>query len=412
MDLTCRTEDGCSVYTAARGSEVLGYVAIHSTVAGRSCGGLRMLPDVSEGEICGLARVMTLKYGLLGLPQGGAKAGVRGDPDAPQPQRRGRLVEFAQAITPLVRARAFVPCADMGTDAADIRHVLAAAGVRVRRRQLRADSSGYYTAVSVQAGAVQSARHMGLDLRRCTVAIEGFGKVGVPLCELLAEQGANVVAISTSRGAIYNPRGLDTTRLVQLAGEVGSRVVETYPQADRIDRSALLELPVDLLCPCGRGGSISDRNAMRIVARIICAGANNPVTPEAQDLLAARGILCLPDFVTNCGGVLGGTMEFASIGRRKIAHFIGRYLGASIAAMLEQSARSGVPARAIADSIALSRFKTIKRRAEHPNLPGRLFALGLALYGHGLLPSVLTEPLAEGYFRRLLAPLLKERARP
>ena len=178
MTLDIRTRDGSTVYTAARNGNVLGYVAVNSTVAGRSCGGVRMMPDLTEDEVRALARAMTLKYGYLGLPQGGAKAGVIGDPEAPEGERRTILGEFAREIAPLLRARAFIPSTDMGTSNADIRFMLESAGVKVRRRELLGNSSGYYTAVSAVAGVAEAARRAGLALSRATAAVEGFGRVG------------------------------------------------------------------------------------------------------------------------------------------------------------------------------------------------------------------------------------------
>ena len=405
MGLTCRTHGDCTVYTAERNGEVLGFVAVHTTVAGRSCGGLRMMPDVSEEEVCGLARAMTLKYGLLGLPQGGAKGGVRGDPDLSQDARRRRLVEFAEEAGPILRDRRFAPCADMGTDALDMRHMLGAVGVRVGTRELRVNSSGLYTALSVLAGAVEGARHRGMDLSRSTAAIEGFGKVGGPLGSLLAGRGVKVVAVSTSRGALYNPKGLDVARLTDLSREHGSLVIEKYAGADRMDRADLLELPVDMLCPCARHDCINTANAPKIRAGIICPGANNPVTPEAHASLTSRGVLCLPDFLTNSGGVLGGTMEFASIGQRGIEAVIGTCLGAGIASILREADRTGKTPAELAREIAMKRFSETKFAAEHPKPASRIFSAGLALYRNGIVPGFVTAPLAERYFRRLVEPL-------
>src|SRR3989304_5438495 len=115
MDLILKKENDYRIFTAVHDGNVLGYVAIDSTVRDRSCGGLRMLPDIDEAEIRALARSMTLKYGFLGLPQGGAKAGVRCDPEAPKEERRQRLATFGQAIAPLLLSRIYVPGTDMGT---------------------------------------------------------------------------------------------------------------------------------------------------------------------------------------------------------------------------------------------------------------------------------------------------------
>jgi len=403
MDLILKEKNGCRIFTAVHNSNTLGYVAIDSTIGGRSCGGLRMLPDIDEAEIRALARTMTLKYGFLGLPQGGAKAGVIGNPEAPEAERLKRLAEFGHAIADLLRTRAYIPNADMGTQNNDIRYMLNAVGIHVGRCELQNNSSGYYTACSVLAGVLQSSRHIGLDLSRCTVAIEGFGNVGRPLASLLSNADIKVVAISTSQGALYDPSGLEVDWLVRLADEAGSRVVEVYREAEFIDREALLELPVDILCPCARWNSIHSGNATRISAHIICPGANNPVTPEAESTLFKRGVLCLPDFVTNCGGVLGGTMEFASVSREKITAFIDRHIGARIAWLLKEAEAKCVLPREVAVPLALQRFQQVRQGAHHPTPIGRLFKAGLELYRRGWIPGPLVGTLSQYYFKRTLA---------
>lgn len=403
MDLNFEQENDCRVFTAVHNGNVLGYVAIDSTVDGRSCGGVRMLPDIDEAEIRALARSMTLKYGFLGLPQGGAKAGVFGNPEAPHEERLKRMVEFGHATEALLHNRTFIPNPDMGTQSADIRHMLNSVGVSVGRHELQNNSSGYYTAHSVLAGAVQSAGHIGLNLSRCTAAIEGFGNVGRPLASLLVRAGIKVVAISTSRGALYNPQGLDVDRLFQLADEAGSRVVEVYRDAEFINREALIELPVNILCPCARWNSIHSGNAPHISAAIICPGANNPITPEAEITLFERGVLCLPDFVTNCGGVLGGTMEFASVSREKITTFIDRHIGERISWLLNETKAKSVLPRDVAIPLALHRFEKVAQSAAHPTPLGRLFKVGLELYRRGWIPGPLVGALSLYYFKRILA---------
>jgi glutamate dehydrogenase/leucine dehydrogenase len=156
----------------------LGFVVVDSSVRGRARGGLRLVQDVSELELREAARAMTLKYGLLGLPQGGAKAGLRGDPEAPPAERRERLLRFARAIEPLLRASVYVPDADLGTRADDIRWMMQTLGLPVRAHDWRANRSGDYTAASCVAAARAALASRGRSLRDCRVAIEGFGSVG------------------------------------------------------------------------------------------------------------------------------------------------------------------------------------------------------------------------------------------
>ncbi|HWP92030.1 MAG TPA: Glu/Leu/Phe/Val dehydrogenase dimerization domain-containing protein [Thermodesulfobacteriota bacterium] len=386
--------------TVSEGPEVLGYVAVDSTVNNRSRGGLRMLPDIDKEEMTGLARAMTLKYGFLGLPQGGAKAGVIYDPEAPITERQERLARFGQAISSILRKRIYIPAADMGTNNSDIRLMLKAVGVEVKARELRGISSGYYTALTVFAAAKEALNHFAIDIHKSSIAIEGFGSVGSELAGLFYQAKSRVVAISTSRGAIYNSDGLDVELLRKLYGQAGSHLVNLYPRAEHIDKSELLELPVDLLSPCARHHSIHLGNVDRVKALIICAGANNPVTPEAERILFNRGVMCLPDFVTNSGGVLGGTMEFASIDREKIADFIERRMSTSIAWLINEANRQGVMPSEIAVPMALHRFRQVQKKSERPRLGDWLFGAGLELYRRGWIPGRVVSSLSLPYFEK------------
>jgi len=391
------------VCAVRRGEQPLGWVVIDSSVAGTSCGGLRLLPDVSESEMRGLARAMTLKYGLLGLPQGGAKAGVIGDPEASRESRRTTLAAFAEAIAPMLRQKVFMPHTDMGTDIGDIAFMLEGVGIQLPRRQRRRSDSGLYTAMTVFCGVQQAAAHLGRSAAGASVAVEGFGKVGQPLVSMLSECGAKVVAISTSRGGLYDPRGLDVARLLALAKEFGSRVVDLYEGGTSIACEELLELEVEILCPCARHDSIHSENVKSIAAGIVSSGANNPVTPTAEAVLAERGVLCLPDFVTNSGGVIGGTMEFASVKTPVIRHFIDRHIGARMRWILAEAERRQTTPRELATAIALARSKDVQAGAEHPSLLGRVLASTLGLYRHGWIPGRLVAPLSLRYFRSALA---------
>jgi glutamate dehydrogenase (NAD(P)+) len=291
----------------------------------------------------------------------------------------------------------------MGTTHADIQHLLDSVGIRTKRRELRGANSGYYTALTVVAGARQATNYLGSSLSGATVAIEGFGKVGSALAGLLVAAKARVVAISTSHGAIFHPEGLNLKKLQELSAREGSRVVEFYREANRIDPGAMLELPVDLLCPCARHNSLNIDNAARIRARSICAGANNSVTPAAERILSERGVLCMPDFVTNCGGVLGGTMEFASVDRGRIEEFIDRHIGERIAWILAEARRKGLVPREIALAVAEKRFDQVCGDAMHPTPLKRVFSLGLELYRRGWVPGQFVAGLALPYFKRCLA---------
>ena len=389
-----------SFHHVTHGGRLLGYVAIDSTVAGRARGGLRMVDDLCEDEIRGAARAMTLKYGLLDLPQGGAKAGIIGDGEAPPAEKRRLLLDFARAAAPLLHERRYVPDADLGTTAHDVRWMMEAIGATVRPRDWRTSRSGEHTARSVLATAIALRTRRGAALSGCRVAIEGFGKVGTALARLLHERGARVVAISTSRGAIHRPEGLDVPRLLARAGEVGSRVVDDEP--GRIVREALLELPVDVLFPCARFQGIHAGNAERVAAPAICAGANDPVSPEAEAVLVRRGVEYPPDFVSNCGGVLGGTLEFAGAGFDAIGALIEAQVQRIARDLMARAERQGVTPRALAEADALARHAGVREAARRPTLAQRVVAMGVECHRRRWVPEKVVGWLATRWVARRL----------
>jgi len=387
---------------AGAGNDILGYLVIDTFVNGRSHGGVRLRQDVTPKEIGLLAHTMTLKYGFLGLPFGGAKAGVLGDPEAPLEERRARLARFGRATAELLRKELFVPAADMGTDLEDIRKMLQEAGVRMQKRRLPPVSSGYFTAQSVFSALGEMVRFRGGDLKGLKVAVEGFGKVGSALAGLLARAGALVVAISTSDGGAYDPGGLDIQALKQMLEQAGSRIVKMVPKENQIDAGELPGLPVDALCPCANIYSIREGNASGVRARILCPGANNPWTPAAESRMEASGALLLPDFAANSGGILGTVMAYACLRETEIVRSIREQYTESSRWILDQSRRRGVSLRAIAEELVA--LRRVSPGGEGPRgLRGRLFGLGLVLHRRGLVPGALVRTVARVYLRRKLS---------
>lgn len=402
MDLKIQTHYPALVAKAMQGEDVIGYVVIDSTINGRSYGGLRMIPHVDDAHLRAAAHTMTLKYSFLGLARGGAKAGVQGDPEAPESQRKEKLRVFGQAIAPLLQKQMYIPYVDMGTDEHDILWLLTASGVRIKPSKQEKPDSGHYTAVSVNACADRAARYLGLELSRCSVAIEGFGKVGASLAGMMYESGTRVVAISTSRGAIFSSKGLDIPRLIHMARHSGSRVVEIYGEAERIDKSELLELPVDVLLPCAEPYSLHKGNAEKISAKIICPGANNPIAPEAEFLLFKRGVLVVPDFVANSGGALGATMAFASLDREQVVKFIHHHIGRHLTSILVEAHQRGIMPKQVAEGRALDRLKQRQQKARFFKFIDGSFQVGLKLFRSGLIPDRLAKIAALKYFENAL----------
>ena len=402
MSATLEASSARFLCIAKDSEEVLGYLAVDSLVNGRSHGGVRLRQDVTPEEIGLLARTMTLKYGFLGLPFGGAKAGVLGDPEAPLEERRAHLARFGRALAELLRSELFVPAADMGTDLEDIRHMLREAGVSVQKRRLPPVSSGYFTAQSVFAALGEMVRFRGGDLEGLKVAVEGFGKVGSALAGLLARAGALVVAISTSDGGAYDPGGLDIQALKQMLEQAGSRIVKMVPKENQIDAGELPGLPVDALCPCANIYSIREGNASGVRARILCPGANNPWTPAAESRMEASGALLLPDFAANSGGILGTLMAYFCLAPAEIPGLIREEFARSTKWLLERSEARGLPLRAAGEELITLR-RTSQTQVGYRSPQTWLLGAGRALHRRALVPGSLVRSFARIYLRHKLS---------
>jgi glutamate dehydrogenase len=160
-----------------------------------------------------------------------------------------------------------------------------------------------------RVGVRQPIEKLGLDLRTCTVAVQGFGNVGSFSAKLIHDLGVKVVAVSDVYGGIYNENGIDPYAVEAYSKEKGS--VAGYPGSKEISNAALLELPVTILVPAALEGQITAKNAANIKAKIIAEGANGPTTPEADAILAAQGVMVIPDIVANAGGVTVSYFEWA-----------------------------------------------------------------------------------------------------
>jgi len=384
-------------------SGLLGYIVIDSSVNGHSCGGLKMLPDVSIPELQSLARVMTLKFSFLGMNEGGAKAGIIGDPSMPHEEKLALLRTFAETASPLLKTRAYVPASDMGTNNEEIRYMLESIGLKVPQSKVqRKEEGGFYTAFSVFAGIRAAAKHINLDLSQSTLAIEGFGKVGSSVAKVSWQRGVKVVAISTFKGAIYEPDGLDVDRLIQIKNEVGDDVVNVYEKGQTIEKSELLTLDVDILSPCARHHSINLNNAEKIRAKIICAGANISVTREAEQVLYRKGKLYLPDFVTNCGGILGSNMENSGLSSQFIENFIIEEIGNKISEIIEVSRKKNMSPVELAEMEAKKKYAGIRTKTKEKTIKNRLFGIVLKAYKKNLIPKRLVKLYAPRHFRARL----------
>ncbi len=285
---------------------LLGHVVIDRTVHGTASGGVRWVPGITEGELAALARTMTLKWALLSIPMGGAKAGLSVDVQTMTTRRDQVMEAFGRATAGLIKDRVFLPGLDLGTTLDDLRTIMAAAGQPLSVDQIDGSAATALTVFECIRQVVQSS---GVDLVGLRVGLEGFGKVGASLAQLLLQAGARLTALTTVEGGVAAENGLEIGRLLELKERCGDGLVKHVVGATRFQPADLPGQPVDVLIPGARPWLIHVGNVESVRARWIVPIANAPVTPDAEVRLSARGVMVVPDFVANCGGILASDLH-------------------------------------------------------------------------------------------------------
>ncbi|MDH4160095.1 MAG: Glu/Leu/Phe/Val dehydrogenase, partial [Actinomycetota bacterium] len=278
------------------------YVVVDNLAAGPAIGGVRMAADVSVVEVARLARAMTLKNAAAGLPHGGAKAGIVADPRLPFVDKVQVVRWFGRAIRDVV---GYIPGPDMGLDERLMAHLRDTCGRAVGLPAVlggipldELGATGYGLAVA----ADEAARRGVVELAGARVVVQGFGSVGTHAARFLAERGAVVVAVSDSRGAVAAPGGLDVAALVahkRAGGQVGD-----FPGGEPVSPDALLSTECEIWVPAARPDVFTVENVDQVRTRLVLEGANIPASREAEEKLHAAGVVVLPDFVANAGGVI------------------------------------------------------------------------------------------------------------
>ena len=378
--------------------QVTGWLVIDSLVSGEAHGGLRIADDVTEDRLRQAGHTMTLKYGWAGLPVGGAKAGLLMPPGTSELDRSLMLRAFGRVITPYLRTGMYVPGEDMGSSVEDIHAVLATAGLKARPSSLMFATSGDYTGVGVCAAALAAAASLDLPTKGLRVSIEGFGNVGASAALRFHNAGAIVVAVSTAAGAVYNENGLDVPELLSLRRRYGDDAVRRSKLGETIPSQSLPSVPVDIFCPCAIMHSITGDNVESVKARVICPGANVPATAEAEAALEKRHVLFLPDFVANCGGVLGSSMYRAGLGRDEISDRVERQLDEQTSLLILDAREQHRTLRDVATEIALKRFEEMKANYERKTPAQALSRLAVRIYRRGIVPRRLLAPLGRRYY--------------
>jgi glutamate dehydrogenase (NAD(P)+) len=297
-----------------------GYRVTHNIARGPSKGGIRYHPDVELDEIKALAMWMTWKCALMGIPFGGAKGGIRVNPKQLSRGELQRLTRrYTSEIINEIGPEKDIPAPDVGTDPSVMAWIFDTYSMN-KGHSVLGVVTGKPLNVGGSLGRLEATAHGALyciqeairkrDMRMegLRVAVQGFGNVGSFLARFLAEQGAKVIAVSDSQSGILNEDGIDVSAALAHKQETGA--LEGLRGTETITNEELLLLECDVLAPCALEQVITRDNADQVKAKMICEGANGPVTPAADEILDSRGIMILPDVLANAGGVVVSYFEW------------------------------------------------------------------------------------------------------
>ncbi|MBI4020101.1 MAG: Glu/Leu/Phe/Val dehydrogenase [Candidatus Aenigmarchaeota archaeon] len=354
-----------------------GFVVIDNTTLGPAKGGIRMTPSVTIDEVAKLARTMTWKNSVAGLPFGGGKAGIIADDrKLTKEQKLGIIGSFAKAIK-AVCPKYYVAGPDMNTGEEEMKAFVegngnfrSATGKPANLCEYPGERCGIphefgSTGFGVFHSIMVACKFAKIKPGGASVAIEGFGNVGTFAMKHLTEKGFKVVGVSDSGGCIYNPEGLDYSRLMEVKQREGT--VAKYQPGEVLPSGKVFELPVDILVPAAIPNSINEGNIDNVKARLIAEAANIPMTPEIEQKLHEKGVLVIPDFVANAGGVISSYAEYRGKNPQDMFYLVEKKIVRNTRKILRHARKAGVKPRDAAMEMAIARVrKAMAKKAAKP----------------------------------------------
>ncbi len=297
-----------------------GYRVQHSIIRGPAKGGIRYHPDTTLDEVQALSAWMTFKCAVVGIPFGGAKGGIQCDPSTMSMHELERLTRrYTAELIDVIGPDRDIPAPDVNTDQQVMAWVMDTYSMHMRKTEtaivtgkpvIMGGSLGRREATGrgVQFCVRGLAKHLGMPLKGLQIVVQGFGNVGSVAADLLAKDGCKVVAVGDVNGALYNKQGINISAL--LAHVKANKTIVGFKGASPLNLGDLLTTKCDVLIPAALENVITVKNAKSIQAKFIAEGANGPTTPEADEILAKRGIHVIPDILCNAGGVTVSYFEW------------------------------------------------------------------------------------------------------
>lgn len=336
-----------------------GVLVVDNVAIGPSIGGVRMAPDVSTEECLRLARAMTLKNAAAGLPHGGGKAVLYGDPKMPKSDKQRLIRTFASALR---NTDEYIFGPDMGTDEECMAWVHdeigRAIGLPSELGGIPLDEIGA-TGFGMSHATDVALEYCDFELEGARVAVQGFGAVGMHAARFLTEKGAVLIAAADSRGTIHDPTGLDVSKLIELKSN--GRSLADYPDARKLTCDDIIDIECEIWIPAARPDVIREDNVSRLRTKLVIQGANIPITNAAEKILADRGVLNVPDFIANAGGVICAAVEYQGATQAVALATIQEKLRRNTRLVLERAKKQGVLPRQAAIDFAKARVEKAMR---------------------------------------------------
>ena len=343
-----------TVYDPKTGTK--GFVVIDNTALGPGKGGIRMTPDVTADEVYRLARVMTWKCAMAELPFGGAKGGMVYNKDV---DKETQVRAYSRAMK-VVSPEQWVAAPDVNSSENEMRWFADENGSMKSCTGKPSDIGGIphelgSTGFGVYHSALVALEHAGIDVEGVRVAVEGFGNVGSFAAKFLSEKGAKLIAVSDSKGVIYNPDGMDFEKLRKVKDE--TRAVKNYQPGKFLPNEEIFELDIDLLIPAAMKDVIHEGNWEKIKAKMIVPGANIAMRPEIEKRLWDKGVLIVPDFVANAGGVISSYVEYIEGTPEQMFKEVEERVNKNTKLVLEKAKNDNIDSRTAALEISKQRVK-------------------------------------------------------
>jgi glutamate dehydrogenase/leucine dehydrogenase len=330
-------------------------VVVDNVACGVAIGGVRMAPDVSAEECFRLARAMTWKNAAAGLRHGGGKSVIFGNPRIPVQDKEQLIRAFAGAVRDITD---YIPGPDMGTNELCMGWITDETGRSVGLPEaiggIPLDEIGA-TGFGIAASVDVARTFINLDLKGARVAVQGFGAVGKHAMRFLGEKGAILVGASDTSGTLADPAGLDIAAVIALKNAGGS--LRDYPSGRKQPTDAIIDIPCDIWIPAARPDVINAANVKRLNTKLVAQGANIPCTADAEAALHQRGVLVIPDFIANAGGVICAAIEYQKGTQAAAFAYIDERVRANTRIVLENAASDGVLPRTAAQALAEQRLR-------------------------------------------------------